>query len=177
MEFKMLFFEELIKIIEVQILNKKILSNFNQIRNIDIKFFNDYYVIKRPIIDKSIIHNMPNLTLYFDDNSKLILSKKIDTHIYYSTPEYTSDSNIINIENNETSFIGRINTYEQKEFSGFFNTEVVKTILNNYNKLNKEETRDYCLLKHDICIEKKHEYIFFLKLIENIKKSLILLEI
>ena len=47
----MLFFENIRKQIESKIINEKILSNFKYVTNIDIFLFNDYFIIKRPIVN------------------------------------------------------------------------------------------------------------------------------
>lgn len=163
----MLFFENIRNKIENKIINEKILSNFNYVTNIDIFLFNDYFIIKRPIVNELPNDNdRHSFNIYFNDNSKLILSNINSTHIYYSTPEYTSSSNIINIEKRETRFPYRV---AGSEGHGFMSQKVVCEILNNINIMTQEEILDCCLLKHDINIRERHEYIFFLSLMNNLK--------
>lgn len=165
----MLFFENIRNKIENKIINEKILSNFNYVNNIDIFLFSDYFIIKRPTINK-LPNDRHSFNIFFNDNSKLILGSNISpTHIYYSTPEYTSSSNIINIEKGETRFPYRVAGGEGIEGHGFMSQKVVCEILNNINIMTQEEILDYCLLKHDINIKERHEYIFFLSLMNNLK--------
>lgn len=163
----MLFFENIRNKIENKIIDKKILSNFNYVTNIDIFLFSDYFIIKRPIIRESKNEiDRHSFNIFFNDNSKLILSSINSTHIYYSTTEYTPSSNIINIEKRETRFPYRV---AGGEVHGFMSQEVVCDILNNINIMTQKEILDYCLLKHDTNITEKTEYIFFLSLMNNLK--------
>lgn len=166
----MLFFENIRNKIENKIINEKILSNFNHINNIDILLFSDYFIIKRPTLNEFPNDNdSHSFNIFFNDSSKLILSSINSTHIYYSTPEYTSSSNIINIEKRETSFLYRVFGGEENGVHGFMSETVVYEILNNINFMTHEEISDCCLLKHDTNIKEKHEYIFFLSLMNNLK--------